>query len=336
MADKNLSVVFSEAQKAVLEEGPVPKPGPGHVLVRSKVTLISTGTELSIFSGRAPKDSSWATYGKYPFKPGYDCVGEVVAVGEGVEKSLIGGTVSGYGSHERFTLMPVSTMESVPAGVPLEAAVFQTIAEIVMNGVRRGRAEWGESAVVFGLGLLGQFAVRLLSIAGLSPVVGVDMSKFRVDLLPEHPSIKGVCKKGAPVDEVKDLTNGRMADVVFEVTGHPDALAMQFKVLRRQGRLVILSSPLGPTKEFNFDDLVNVPSVTLIGTHNSSHPPQDVPDMPFSKRRHHELYYRYLLDGMLDVGPLVTRRCKPEDAPEVYRGLLENRSNLMGVLFLWD
>jgi threonine dehydrogenase-like Zn-dependent dehydrogenase len=49
------------------------------------------------------------------------------------------------------------------------------------------------------------------------------------------------------VDRISALTKGRMADVVFEVTGNPDAILDEVKVLRRQGRLIILSSPRGKT-----------------------------------------------------------------------------------------
>ena len=335
MPEKNLQVVFTEAQRAELVETEVPEPAPGQVLVRSRVTLISTGTELSVYSGRSPKGSTWDVFGKYPYHPGYDCVGEVVEVGEGVDDGLVGKTVAGWGLHALFTVPEAANVEVVPEGVSDDTAVFQTISEIVMNGVRRPGAQWGEAAVVFGLGLLGQFAVRFLSIAGLTPVIGVDVSGFRIGLLPKHPSVKGVNSPEPPVEEVKDLTEGRMADIVFEVTGNPDLIPGEFKVLRRQGRMVILSSPLGATKEFDFHDLCNRDSITIYGTHNSSHPPEGVRDLPFSQHRHHELFYRYAREGLLDIESLVTHRHRPEEAPGVYRGLLEDRSEVMGVVFDW-
>ena len=214
--------------------------------------------------------------------------------------------------------------------------MFQTIAEIVMNGVRRPGAQWGESAAVFGLGLLGQLAVRFLSVAGLTPVIGVDVSDFRIGLLPKHPSVKGVNSPEPPVEEVRELTSGRMADIVFEVTGSAGLIPGEFEVLRSQGRMVILSSPLGATPEFDFHDLCNRESITIYGTHNASHPPEGVRDLPFTKRRHHELFYRYVLEGLVDVESLITHRHKPEEAPEVYRGLLEDRSGAMGVVFDWE
>lgn len=335
MPEKNLQIVFTGAQNAELVEAPIPRPEPGRVLLRSKVTLISTGTELSIYSGRGPKGSAWDVFGKYPYYPGYDCVGEVVETGEGVDESLLGATVAGWGLHSRYTAVEEQHVEVMPEGVSADAAVFQTIAEIVMNGVRRPGVQWGESAVVFGLGLLGQFTVRFLSIAGLTPVIGVDVSAFRLGLLPPDPWVKGLNSPEPPVEEVREFTDGRMADVVFEVTGAAGLIPGEFSVLRPQGKMVILSSPLGATPEFDFHDLCNRESITIYGTHNSSHPPDDVTDMPFSQKRHHELFYRYVLDGRMDVEPLITHRHKPEEAPEVYRNLLEDRSKAMGVLFDW-
>lgn len=63
--------------------------------------------------------------------------------------------------------------------------MFFTIAEIVMNGVRAARVQWGECAVVFGLGLLGQFATRFLRLSGAFPVFAVDLADHRLGLLPD-------------------------------------------------------------------------------------------------------------------------------------------------------
>ena len=51
MPETNPTVVFTEPRTAVVEERDIPSPGPGHLLVRTRRTLISTGTELTIAGG---------------------------------------------------------------------------------------------------------------------------------------------------------------------------------------------------------------------------------------------------------------------------------------------
>ena len=66
------TVVFTEPGKVVIEDKSVSSPRQGQLLVQTSRTLISTGTELTILSGKFPPNSHWASYGKYPFIAGYD------------------------------------------------------------------------------------------------------------------------------------------------------------------------------------------------------------------------------------------------------------------------
>ena len=80
----NPAVVFPKPNEVVFEDRPVPSPGAGQVLLRTRRTLISTGTELTILSGDFPPDSRWSSYAQFPFTAGYSAAGEVVEVGPGV------------------------------------------------------------------------------------------------------------------------------------------------------------------------------------------------------------------------------------------------------------
>lgn len=127
-----------------------------------------------------------------------------------------------------------------------------------------------------------------------------------------------------------------MADVVFEVTGNPDIIPKEFEALRPQGRMVLLSSPTGPTASFDFHDLCNSPSYSIIGAHNGSHPDNATPYNQWTQHRHAELFFDYLADGELELAPLISHRAPYAKAPELYAMLLEDRSRAMGVILEWD
>ena len=240
----NPTIVFPEPKRVIIENRPMPTPGEGAVLVRTQRTLISTGTELTILNGEFIPASAWARYGKFPFVPGYNNIGVVVDVGKNVDRNWIDRKVASYASHSAYVTLSPDSVRLVHREIPDEESVFFTIAEIVMNGVRRGQVCWGESAAVYGLGLLGQLTARFCHLAGARPVIGVDISGRRLELLPEAPGVKGVNPRSENILEiVRELTNERMVDVVFEVTGNPDLIPQEFDVLKRQGRLVVLSSP---------------------------------------------------------------------------------------------
>jgi len=331
----NPTVVFTGPCQVVLEDWEVPTPGPGDLLIRTRATLISTGTELTILEAKYPPDSQWSRYGKFPFVAGYDNVGEVVAVGAGVEEAWLGRRVATYGPHARFVCLPAAGARVIRDEVPDEEAAFFTIAEIVMNGVRRGRVTWGEAVVVNGLGLLGQLTVRFCRLAGARPVFAVDVAPSRLARLPQDKAIVPVNPRDACVPEVvENLTRGRRADVVFEVTGDPDLIPGQVAALRRMGRFVILSSPKGPSL-FDFHDLCNSPSISIIGAHNMSHPRCEEGDNPWTQLRHAELFFDLLAAGDLDLAPLITHRAPYTQAPDLYRMLVEDRSQALGVVLDW-
>ncbi|HEY3237586.1 MAG TPA: zinc-binding dehydrogenase [Polyangiaceae bacterium] len=334
---ENPTIVFRSPGEVAVEERGVREPSSGEVLIRTQVSLISTGTELTLLSGRFPPGSSWARYAAYPTAAGYSNCGEVVATGSGVDPSWRGRRVCAFKPHAAFVTASLGELHPVPDGVSDEHASFFAIGIIVMNGVRRAKIQWGESAAIVGLGLLGQFAVRFCLLAGARPVIGIDLAESRLRLLPNHPACAGVSpSKEDSVARVRSETTGRMADSVFEVTGDPDLIAGEFALLRRQGRLVILSSPRGPSS-VDFHDFVNAPSVTVIGAHQMSHPPHENPEDPWTKQRNTELFFRHILDKDIDCGALISHRFQAvSEGPRAYRMLLEDRSAAMGVLLVWQ
>lgn len=331
---KNPTVVFLKPKSVVVEDREIPKVEGDRILIRTKRSLISIGTELTILSGEFPPQSYWASYGKYPFTPGYDNIGEVIDVGPDADKSLNGKTVASYSPHAMYVSAPQNEVTIVPPGIPEDEASFFMIAEIVMNGIRRSQITFGESVVIYGAGILGQLTARICKMAGAMPVIVIDVSDNRLGYLPENIAKVNPLKQDV-VSEVKTLTKGRMADIVFEVTGNQNLIIEEFKCLRRLGRFVVLSSPRGPTY-LDLHDFCNAPSFTIIGAHVMSHPPVETLNTPWSRRRHAELFFDMLQNKELDVSKLITHKIFYEDAPETYEQLLKDRTKALGVIFVWD
>ena len=332
---KNPTVVFIRPGKVVIEEREIPSPASGQLLIKTVCSLISTGTELTILSGEFPKGSAWANYGKFPFVAGYSNIGKIIKVGEGVSKNWIGKRVANRGPHAAFVLSSPERVSLINQPIPEEEAVFFALAQIAMNGVRRGNVVWGESVVVYGLGLVGQLALRFSYLAGARPVIGTEVVKPRLEKLPKKPGIFGINPKEEDlVNRVKEFTNNHLADVIFEVTGNQKLIPQEFKILKPQGRFVILSSPRGPTL-FDFHDLCNAPSYTIIGAHESSHPQHGTALYPWTQARHIQLFFDLVANGELDISHLITHRIPFYQAPEIYQKLLSDRSKTMGIVPKW-
>lgn len=334
--ESNPTIVFKAPKVVEIEERAKPVPKEGQVLIKTSKTLISTGTELTILNAAYPPGSVWESYGRLPFDPGYDNVGIVIETGSGVDRNLVGRRVGTWGNHARYVACNANELRCADQKITDEEVVFFAIAEIVMNGVRRARLSWGEAVAVYGLGLLGQFTVQFCRLCGARPIVAADVSERRLALLPKTSAVIPVNSgKDDVAAAVKEATRGRMADVVFEVTGMAQLIPREFAALHNQGRFVVLSSPREKTL-FDFHDLCNRPSHTIIGAHNWSHPAQGTLDYPWTMLRHSELFFELAAEKEIDTASLITHRAHYSDAPRLYAMLLQDRANAMGVLLDWN
>src|ERR687884_322753 len=91
---ESLNLYFIGPGQVELERQPVRPPGPGQVLIETRRTLISTGTELIALHRRFEPGSHWDRWVQYPFSPGYSSAGIVREVGEGVENLKPGDRVA--------------------------------------------------------------------------------------------------------------------------------------------------------------------------------------------------------------------------------------------------
>lgn len=332
----NPTVVFPGPREVAVESRPRPRPRPGEVLIRSRASLVSTGTEMTVLGGPENVGAAWRSLCRYPYVAGYSNVGEVQEVGDGVEAAWIGRRVSSHTPHAAWTTCAADELRRVPDAVDPAAAAVTTLAEVVMNGLRRAEITWGETVAVVGLGLLGHLATRLCRLAGASKILCIDPTADRLERLPDDPALVSLPGTAAEMREaVLEATGGRGVDAVVEASGNPAAIPQEARLLRPQGRLLLLSSPVGAST-FDFHDLCNRNSSTLVGAHYFSHPPRATYGEPWSARRHGELFLEYLQRNDLRVDDLLTHRFPGPEAAEAYTLLGERRTEALGVLLTWN
>jgi len=318
-----------------IEQEDIREPRSHEVLIKTSCTLISIGTELTAYSKSFPEGSAWSNYVKYPFRPGYCNVGVITKIGEKVKSVEVGDRVASLARHAEYVVVSEDEIVKIPEELTNEEAAFHTIAAGVMNSVRLAQVSLGDSVGVIGVGLLGQIAIIFNKLCGAFPLIAIDLSDFRLKLA----SISGAHYTINPSREeiherVKALTKERMLDVVFEVTGNPQVIPWAIRLLRRMGRLIILSSPRGPTT-LDFHDEVNSPSRVIIGTHFSSQPSHETLQNPWTRKRNTELFFELLRNRIISVKHLVTHKFKWYEAPRVYEELWKDRAKFLGVILDW-
>jgi len=185
--------------KTDLIEVPCPKNKLGNVLIETKKTIISKGTEKMLIDfgksnllGKAisqpdkvkqtlekiKNDGLSATYDavtsklEQPVPLGYCNVGKIIDSSN--TNFAIGARVVSNGFHAEIVRCPKNLVVPIPDKVNDETASFVVLSSIALQGIRLINPSIGEKVIVFGLGLIGLLAVQILKANGLK-VLGIDI-----------------------------------------------------------------------------------------------------------------------------------------------------------------
>ena len=327
-------VVFTAPLKVELLERDVRRPDSREVLVQTRQSLISTGTELTVLRGNHQPGSDWSRLFIYPWDAGYCNVGVVLKTGGAVSRLKVGDRVASTGPHGSRFIVSEDDCSVIPGAVSDDEAVFATIAQIVMQGVRLADVSLGENAVVCGLGLLGQLTTVLARHVGCWPVLGVDLEPFRQQMALKMGAT-AVTEPAMAEELIRRHSDDRLADVLFEVTGNPKAIPGALAWVRKMGRFVLVSSPSGPTT-VDFHDLVNARGTVIIGAHNYTHPTVPNEYNRWTRQADTQLYLRLAEASLLKVDRLITHRYPSRHAPEAYEQLLNGRASNLAVILEWN
>jgi len=331
---KSKAIVFTAPRTVEYRDEELSPPAPGHMIVQTRVSLISTGTESWCYRGEFDADTGWANWVKHPFFPGYSNVGTVVQVGEGVTGFREGDRVYSNASHRQFASVSASSdsMVKLPDHASDEDATWSTLSYITQTAVRQAEHSMGDTAVLLGLGPLGQLVTQYLRTIGLKEILAVDLAAKRLDMAKAHGATQTFCGTAADAEEfVKQHTEGRLADVVYDITGHFGVFPHALKLVRQFGTLLLLGDSPHPSKQHLTQDLMRK-QLRVIGTHNAALPPKLA---YWTAPRQIKLFLEYIRRGQIRVSDLITHRFQPSEAAKVYADLQKDRGETMGILYDW-
>ena len=330
MSLENYEVVFVERGVAEVKACAMPTAGHGEILIRGVVSLLSPGTERAFLLGLAN------TMAQYPSISGYSHVGEVVEVGEGVEGWSVGDRVASRARHCMYASLPASVCNHIPEGLADERAAFFRLGSIAMQAVRKARIELGEPVAVIGSGLIGLMAMQLARLNGGLPVVIVDKDAQRLEFAETLGADAALLADDGVKGAVEEVCGGEGPAVVFEATGHPEAVPTAFDLACFGGRVVLLGSTRGDTEAVNFYRDVHKKGLTVIGAHESTRPRLDSAPGWWTHKRDEETVLKLLDRGRLTVDPLTTHSFAWADAAKAYEMLARWEPGMLGTLFRWQ
>ncbi len=262
--------VIDRRGRVVIVELPEPYVGPDQVLVQSRYSLISSGTEMSTLAktpvelakqtlqdpwmrnavkqtvmSAGPTQSARRVWHEMitPREIGYSGAGTVLAYGDHVEGFQVGQTVAYAATgHAELAAPALNHVVPVPDNVDLREASFVTVGGIAMQALRRADLQFGEVVAIYGLGLVGQLAARIALAAGCV-VVGIDVNP-RANELAREAGASFVVNPRDPEwkRQILDYTGKHGVDstIVCASSDSSEIINSAMAITRRQGRVVIV------------------------------------------------------------------------------------------------
>jgi NADPH:quinone reductase len=292
-----------------LAEVPDPEPALGQVLVRV-LGAAANFPDVLMCQG------SYQVRPPLPFTPGVELCGEVVALGSGVTgvavgDRVIGGPVLPYGAYAELAVMNAEAILPAPEGLDdAEAAAFFITYQTGWFGLhRRARLAAGETLLVqAAAGGVGSGAVQLGKAAG-ARVIGVVGGERKAEVARALGADVAVDRLSQDfVQVVKEVTDGRGADVVYDSVGG-EAYARSTKCIAFEGRILVVGFASGQIPSAALNHAL-VKNYSIVGLHWGLYQTKE----PQSIGECHRQLTKLVADGA--IRPLVSERLGLDDVPE--------------------
>ena len=280
----------------VVEEVPIPEPGPGEALVQVKCVGVC-GTDVRSWMGRH-------AFTTYPRVMGHEVSGIVVKLGDGAAADASGHSlaegdvvviepysacgrcypcslgrynccenlqvmgVHRDGAMQEYVCAPVRLLHKAPAHRSFTELAFVEPAGVGLHGIRRSRVAADDTAAVIGSGNIGLLMIQILKARGVK-VIAIDVKESRLVLARKLGADLALNSTTEDVvEKVREFTGGVGVPVVFEVVGAVPTIAQALEIVSYAGQIVLVGVcpdefPLKP-------ELLNKRELDILGSRNSA------------------------------------------------------------------
>ncbi len=250
-----------------LEEMPIPQIGAGELLVRVEACGLC-GSDVM----------EWYRLDRAPLVLGHEIGGQIVEVGEGVERYKEGDRVSAAhhvpcntchyclsghhtvcdtlrqtnfdpGGLAEYIRLPAINVDRgvflLPNKVSYEEATFIEPAACVLRGLRKTNIQPGNSVLVIGSGIIGLLYVMLARSLGAGRVIATDINGYRLEVAQRFGADAAIHAEEDLPTRLRQVNQSRLVDIVIVCTGAVSAITQALKLVDRGGTVLIFA-PTSP------------------------------------------------------------------------------------------
>ena len=338
------ALLLSEYKKLSVVEMPVPVIAEDEVLVRVKACGVC-GSDIHGYDGSTGRRIP-------PLVMGHEAAGVVERVGSRVERFTAGDRVTfdsmvscggcdfcrrgqinlcdnrmvlgvscgdyrRHGAFAEYVSVPERILYTLPDSLSFERAALTEAVSIASHAVARHVPAAGDTVIVVGAGMIGLLTIQMLKAKDVRTIVAVDIDAQKLDLARRMGAAHAMRATAVDVPAaVADLTNGRGADVAFEVVGHGETVATAIRSVRKGGTVVVIGN-LSPVVELPLQSVVTR-EIAVLGSCGSNGEIPECIDL--------------LARGVIDVDPIISLTAPLDAGPELFARLYNGDRSLMKVI----
>jgi len=249
-----------------IEEMPVPQIGSGELLIKIEASGIC-GSDVM----------EWYRKNRAPLVLGHEIAGEIVDVGKDVRYNIGERVTASHhvpcntcyyclnghhtvcdtlrttnfdpGGFAEYVRLPVINVDRgvypIPDNVSLEEATFTEPLACVIRGQRKANIKPGQTVLVLGSGIAGLLHIQLARALGAGLIIATDIVDYRLKAAKKFGAKYAINARENVPEFIKDVNDGRLADLVIVCTGATSAIEQALKSVDRAGTILFFA----PTKE---------------------------------------------------------------------------------------
>ena len=222
-----------------------------------------------------------------------------------------------HGAFAEYLAVPARILYRVPDDLSFVQAAFVEPVSIAAHAVELTPIALNDTAVVVGTGMIGLLLIQVLKQTGVGKVIGIDLAESRLELARQLGADVTINARDTDIQkQILDHTEGRGADIAFEVVGITATLQTAVKALRKGGALTLVGN-ISATAELPIQ-LVVTRELTLYGSCGSQG------DYPAS--------LAMLAQGKVQIEPLITAIAPLSDGANWFDRLYNEQDLLKVVL----
>lgn len=305
------------------------------VLVRTKVSGISAGTEMLVYRGQLPEDLALDVSIKafkdrdasYPLPYGYACVGHIQETGSALDKTLEGKKVFAFQPHASHFVSKLDQLIFLSEEISEEAGTFLANMETAVNFLIDGAVQPDENIAIIGMGVVGQLLNTALNQLPVKEITAIDAIKPRRDLAANEKYTSS-----AASDDKALLDSETGFDLIFEISGNPEALNLAIQLSNFAGRIIVGSWYGNKTAQINLGGAFHRNRLKIMSSQVSTISPEH--SLEWTKET--RLQKAMNLIAELKVEKYISHRFPLSQADKAYQLLDEDAEKALQVIFTYE